>query len=171
MLGNFVLGGGFLNSRLATRIRQQDGLSYGVGSSLDAGDIDTVGNFVTYAIYAPENAAKLEAAMSQEVSRAVKQGFTAEELEKARAGLLEYRQAARSQDGGLARQLAGYLYLGRTLAFDATIEETLAKLKPEDVRKAMEKHVDWAKVLQVKAGDFANAEKKAKASVKVPAAP
>ncbi|MCY1018276.1 M16 family metallopeptidase [Pyxidicoccus sp. MSG2] len=171
MLGNFVLGGGFLNSRLATRIRQQDGLSYGVGSSLDAGDIDTVGNFVTYAIYAPENAAKLEAAMSQEVSRAVKQGFTAEELEKARAGLLEYRQAARSQDGGLARQLASYLYLGRTLAFDATIEEKLAKLKPEDVRKAMERHVDWAKVLQVKAGDFANAEKKAKAPVKAPAAP
>ncbi len=171
MLGNFVLGGGFLNSRLATRIRQKDGLSYGVGSGLDAGDIDAVGNFVTYAIYAPENATRLEAAMREEVSRAVKQGFTAEELEKARAGLLEYRQAARAQDGGLARQLAGYLYLGRTMAFDATIEEKLAKLKPEDVRKAMERHVDWAKVTQVKAGDFANAEKKAKAPVQAPAAP
>jgi zinc protease len=109
--------------------------------------------------------------MGQEVSRAVKQGFTAEELEKARAGLLEYRQAARSQDGGLARQLAGYLYLGRTLAFDATLEAKLAKLKPEDVRKAMERHVDWARVLQVKAGDFANVEKKAKAPVNAPAAP
>ncbi|MFZ1750789.1 MAG: pitrilysin family protein, partial [Saprospiraceae bacterium] len=32
MMGNFMLGGGFLNSRLATRIRQKDGLSYGVGS-------------------------------------------------------------------------------------------------------------------------------------------
>ncbi|QSQ21494.1 insulinase family protein [Pyxidicoccus parkwayensis] len=171
MLGNFVLGGGFLNSRLATRIRQQDGLSYGVGSSLDAGDIDAVGNFVTYAIYAPENATRLEAAMREEVTRALQKGFSAEELEKARAGLLEYRQAARSQDGGLARQLAGYLYLGRTLTFDASIEEKLAKLHPEDVRKAMERHLDWAKVLQVRAGDFANAEKKAKASVKAPAAP
>ena len=37
VLGNFLLGGGFLNSRLATRVRQQDGLSYSVGSSLSAG--------------------------------------------------------------------------------------------------------------------------------------
>jgi zinc protease len=171
LLGNFVLGGGFLNSRLATRIRQQDGLSYGVGSSLDVSDLDMVGNFVTYAIHAPENAARLEAAMREEVSRAVKEGYKAEELEKARAGLLEYRQAARAQDGGLARQLASYLYLGRTLAFDAALEEKLARLKPEDVRKAMERHLDWAKVTQVKAGDFANAEKKAKAPVQAPAAP
>jgi len=171
MLGDFVLGGGFLNSRLATRIRQQDGLSYGVGSGLDAGDLDAVGNFVTYAIFAPENATRLEAAMREEVSRAVQKGYSDEELEKARAGLLEYRQAARAQDGGLARQLAGYLYLGRTLAFDATIEEQLSRLKPEDVRKAMARHLDWAKVTQVKAGDFVNVEKKAKAPVQAPAAP
>ena len=171
LLGNFVLGGGFLNSRLATRIRQNDGLSYGVGSSVDVGDIDPVGSFVTYAIYAPENAGKLEAAMREEVTRAVKEGFKPDELEKARAGLLEYRQAARAQDSGLARQLASYLYLGRTLAFDAELEAKLAKLKPEDVRKAMERHLDWAKAAQVKAGDFAAAEKKAKAPVQAPASP
>jgi zinc protease len=101
----------------------------------------------------------------------VKEGFKPDELEKARAGLLEYRQAARAQDSGLARQLASYLYLGRTLAFDAELEGRLAKLKPEDVRKAMERHLDWTKVAQVKAGDFAAAEKKAKAPVQAPASP
>ena len=35
VLGNYMLGGGFLNSRLATRIRQKDGLSYGGGSQLE----------------------------------------------------------------------------------------------------------------------------------------
>lgn len=30
ILGNYILGGGFLNSRLATRIRQKEGISYGV---------------------------------------------------------------------------------------------------------------------------------------------
>ena len=29
-LGGYMLGGGFLNSRLAVRIRQKEGLSYGV---------------------------------------------------------------------------------------------------------------------------------------------
>ncbi|MBZ4411657.1 insulinase family protein [Myxococcus sp. XM-1-1-1] len=165
MLGNFVLGGGFLNSRLATRIRQKDGLSYGVASSLNPGDIDAVGTFITYAIYAPENASRLELAMREEVTSALQKGYSAEELEKARAGLLEYRQAGRAQDGGLARRLASYLYLGRTLAFDAELEQKLAKLKPEDVRQAMARHVDWTKVTQVKSGDFVGAEKKAKVPV------
>jgi zinc protease len=159
VLGNFVLGGGFLNSRLATRIRQKDGLSYGVGSSLSAGAMDEVGSFVAYAIHAPRNAGRLEAAMREELARVVQQGFTAEELEKARSGLLEYRQAGRSQDGSLARQLAGYLYLGRTLDFDAGFEARMAKLQPQDVQKALARHLDGAKLTVVKAGDFAGAQK------------
>ena len=35
VIGNYMLGGGFFNSRLATRLRQKDGLSYGVGSGLN----------------------------------------------------------------------------------------------------------------------------------------
>ncbi|MCE9668431.1 insulinase family protein [Myxococcus stipitatus] len=171
MLGNFMLGGGFLNSRLATRIRQKDGLSYGVGSNIDPGDLDTVGLFMAYAIYAPENAGRLETAMREEVSRVLEKGYSDDEMNKARSGLLEYRQAARAQDANLARRLSSYLYLGRTLTFDAALEQNLAKLKPEDVRKTMARHLDWSKVTQVKAGDFVGAEKRAKAPVKAPAAP
>ena len=94
-----------------------------------------------------------------------------EELEKARSGLLEYRQAGRSQDGGLARQLANYLYLDRTLDFDASFEARMAKLQPQDVQKALSRHLDWAKLTVVKAGDFAGAQKKAQAPVPAQPAP
>ncbi|WP_309887922.1 pitrilysin family protein [Archangium sp.] len=171
VLGNFVLGGGFLNSRLATRVRQQDGLSYTVSSSLSAGAMDPVGTFSTFAIYAPQNAGKLESAVREEVERVLGKGFTADELEKARSGLLEYRRTGRSDDGGLARTLAAYLYYGRTLEFDAAFEKRMSGLKPEDVRAALAKHLDWKKVTVVKAGDFAGAEKKAKAPVPSPPAP
>ncbi|HLM47773.1 MAG TPA: pitrilysin family protein [Myxococcaceae bacterium] len=171
VLGNFVLGGGFLNSRLATRVRQQDGLSYTVSSSLSAGAMDPVGTFSTFAIYAPQNAGKLESAVREEVERVLGKGFTADELEKARSGLLEYRRTGRSDDGGLARTLAAYLYYGRTLEFDAAFEKRMSGLKPEDVRAALAKHLDWKKVTVVKAGDFAGAEKKAKAPVTTPPAP
>ena len=53
VIGNFMLGGGFLNSRLATRIRQKEGLSYGVGSWFQGSSQDDSGNFGAYAIYAP----------------------------------------------------------------------------------------------------------------------
>lgn len=171
MMGNFVLGGGFLNSRLATRVRQKDGLSYGVGSSVDSGDLDPVGSFLTYAIYAPQNAQKLEVAMREEITRAVDKGITQEELTKARSGLLEYRQTSRAQDANLANQLASYLYFGRTLAFDAALEAKLLKLTPEDVRKALANHVDWSKATQVRAGDFVGAAKQATAPVNAPASP
>jgi zinc protease len=58
VLGNYMLGGGFLNSRL----RQQEGLSYGVASGLNASALDESGRFTGNAVYAPQNAAKLEAA-------------------------------------------------------------------------------------------------------------
>lgn len=37
VLGNFILGGGSLSSRLGDRVRQQEGLSYGVRSGVSAG--------------------------------------------------------------------------------------------------------------------------------------
>ena len=76
VLGNYMLGGGFLNSRLAVRVRQKEGLSYGVGSQFNASSLDKVGNFMVYAIYAPQNLGKLEAAIDEEVRRAISTGFT-----------------------------------------------------------------------------------------------
>ena len=60
-----MLGGGFFNSRLATRIRQKEGISYGVGSQLYADAQDKSGGFMIYAIYAPENRDRLEAAYKE----------------------------------------------------------------------------------------------------------
>ena len=58
VMGNYMLGGGFLNSRLATRIRVKDGLSYGVGSSLSAKSNEEDGQFQAFAIAAPQNVAE-----------------------------------------------------------------------------------------------------------------
>ena len=167
-MGNFMLGGGFLNSRLATRIRQKEGLSYGVGSSLSASALDELGSFSSYAIYAPENVERLDKAWTEELQKATQQGFTQDELNRARQGLLEYRQTGRAQDGGLARTLADYLFFDRTLKFDAELDRRLAALTPKDVQQALARHVDPAKVLRVRAGDFAGAAKKAKAPLAAP---
>ncbi len=155
ILGNYMLGGGFLNSRLAVRIRQKDGLSYGVGSQLGAGAIDKTGNFFTFAIYAPQNRDKLEKAFKEELERALKDGFTAEELESAKKGWLQSRQVSRAQDAELAGKLLGYTFLNRTLAWDADFEKKVMALTPEQITAAMRKHLDPAKISIFKAGDFA----------------
>ncbi|HEY5610037.1 MAG TPA: insulinase family protein [Thermoanaerobaculia bacterium] len=153
-LGNFMLGGGFLNSRLATRIRQKDGLSYGVGSGFFASALDNYGQFFAQAIYAPENATKLEAAFKDELDKLLQDGFTEQEVAEAKSGWLQSRQVGRSQDAGLSRMLANYLFIGRTLSWDAEFEKKVEALTPQQIHEAMKRHIDPSKISIVKAGDF-----------------
>ncbi|NJN40381.1 MAG: insulinase family protein [Gammaproteobacteria bacterium] len=88
VLGNYLLGGSS-DSRLWRRIREQDGLSYSVGSWLTAGSWDAAGEFGVSAIYAPENRARLEAAVREEIERALAEGFTDEEVANAGKGLIK----------------------------------------------------------------------------------
>ncbi|MFB0948178.1 MAG: pitrilysin family protein [Spirosomataceae bacterium] len=154
MLGNYMLGGGFLNSRLATRIRQKDGLSYAVGSQLSASAQDENGTFLTYAMYAPENAAKLEIAFEEELNRVRNEGFTEEELKAARDGYLQSFQVGRSKDNELSGKLNNYLYIDRTMDYDSKMEDQIKDMTVEQINTAFRKYIDPAKAVKIKAGDF-----------------
>ncbi len=155
LMGNEVLGGGFLNSRLATRIRQKDGASYGVGSFLDISSEDRASRFTGYAIYAPENAGRVESAFREEVDRALKDGLTTDELDKARQGWLQNQQVGRANDGSLAGDLQGKVYLGRTMVFDTELERRVGALTVDQVNAALRRYLRPDKLTVIKAGDFA----------------
>lgn len=157
VLGNYMLGGGFLNSRLAVRIRQKEGLSYGVGSQFQASSLDKSGVFMAFAIYAPQNRDKLETAFKEEIEKMLKDGFTAEEIAAAKKGWLQSRQVSRAQDAELAGRLNGYNFLNRTLAWDADLEKKVESLAAEQITTALRRHINLAKISIVKAGDFAKA--------------
>ena len=155
VLGDYMLGGGFLNSRLAARIRQKEGLSYGVGSFVGAGALDSSGTFMTYAIYAPQNVRRLETAFREEIDRALRDGFTATEVEQAKAGWLQDRAVTRSRDQTLVSMLGSYLHLNRTLAYDADLERMVAALTPAQINAALRRYLIPGKISIVEAGDFA----------------
>jgi zinc protease len=161
VLGNYMLGGGFLNSRLMTRIRGKDGLSYGVGSQIQGDNFDKSGGFLAYAIYAPENLEKLQKAFNEEIARVLAEDFTAQEIEQAKSGWLQSRDVSRAQDNELVGSLAHYLFVGRTLAWDAEFEKKVMALDGPQIRAALQRHLVPAKFTIVKAGDFAGAAKKA----------
>jgi len=152
-MANYMLGSG-PGSRLWDRVREKEGLSYGVGSQLYASPIDKAGVFLTYAIYAPQNEEKLEAAFREEVARVLKDGFEANEIAEAKSGWLQSRQVSRAQDPSLARTLSIHLYLGRTLGWDADFERKVEALTGDQILQAMRKYLDLSKMTVVKAGDF-----------------
>jgi zinc protease len=153
-IGGYMLGGGFLNSRLATRIRQKDGLSYSVSGRFFASALDKDGGFSAFMIYNPENLAKLETAFREEIERAAKDGFTQEELDAAKSGWGKSRKVGRSADGQLAGTLNSYLFTGRTLKWDADFEQKVQNLSLAEVNAAFKKYLDYSKMIVVKAGDF-----------------
>jgi zinc protease len=164
VFGNYMLGGGFLNSRFATRIRVKDGLSYGVGSMLSAKSFEEDGRFMAYAIAAPQNVSKVEAAFTEELNRALKHGFTGKEIDEDRVGWLQSRQVTRSEDRSLAQSLATHDNDDRTFAFDEDLENKVRNLTANDINAAMRAVLDPAQVSIVKAGDF----KKAAATTAAP---
>ena len=157
VFGNYMLGGGFLNSRLATRIRVKDGLSYGVGSSFSAKADEKDGQFQIYAIAAPQNVAKVEAAFKEEIARALKEGFTQKELDADRSGWLQSRQVNRAEDRSLATTLTIRDYDGRTFYWDEALEKKVTALTADEIVAAMRRHLDPSQVSIVKAGDFQKA--------------
>ncbi len=154
VMGNYLLGGGFLNSRLAVRIRQKEGLSYGVGSYLQAGQTDKVGAFGSYAIFNPTNLEKLKIAYQDEINLLLKNGINDTELKDAINGYLQSRNVSRSQDRELVGRLSNYLYYDRTLAWDADLEKKIAALTVNDINAAVRKWIDPSKITYVEAGDF-----------------
>ena len=154
IMGDFMFGGGFLNSRLATRIRQKEGISYGIGSWVDINSNDESGSFGSYAIYNPENKARLETAWNEELDKVLQKGFTEDELKQAKTGFIQYRENSRADDGQLADRLNRYLFLDRTMNWDKTIDAKLQKLTTADVNNSMKKFLAKDKISYVKAGDF-----------------
>jgi zinc protease len=160
-MANYILGAGTLSSRLGVRIRQKEGLSYGVTSSLGVSSQDRRASFTISAIVNPQNLARLRVCAIEELDRMLRDGVTADELDKAREGYLQSMKISRSSDAALAGTLGSLRHLGRTMAWEADFEKKIAALTPEQVGAAMKRHIDPKKLVVVAAGDVGDEQKPA----------
>ncbi|GAB2914908.1 insulinase family protein [Paralcaligenes sp. KSB-10] len=135
-VANYLLGGSE-TSRLWNRIRVKEGLSYDVRSSLNASSYEPSGDWSIYAIQAPQNSHRLQTAVQEELARALRDGFSADEVREGIAALLSYRKLARAQDNVLAGAWINYMQQGRTFAWSEKIDQALSALTAEKVNAAL----------------------------------
>jgi zinc protease len=154
VLGNYMFGGNTLSSRLGNRIRQKEGLSYGVTSSLTVSSEDRRTAFTISAIVNPRNIERLQQCALEELQRLLRDGVTAEELNQARDGYLQALKVARASDAALAGTLGYLRHLDRTMLWEAQLEKKLAAVTPDQVKSALNRHVTADKLVVVTAGDF-----------------
>ncbi|MEO6278852.1 pitrilysin family protein [Roseateles sp.] len=149
-----IFGGGGLESRLSERVRQKEGLTYGIGASLGASYWGTAGSFAIQASYAPDKRERVIAVVQEEVARMAADGVTAAELARAKKDILEGRKQGRADPGALAGGLTSLAERGETWAAAQKRDEALAAVTVEQANAAWRKHIDAKNFIISTAGDF-----------------
>jgi zinc protease len=151
LLAANTLGGG-MSGRLSRVLRDKLGLTYGAFAGFIADAKSERAVLMTNVILAPQNAGKVEAGLQGELERFA--SLTQEELDQARKEMLQNRFQSRASDGELVVQLASLATTDRTLEWEGKLDDALQAVSVAQVNAAVKKHVNPAKLVLVKAGDF-----------------
>lgn len=154
LIGNYIMGGGPLSSRIADRVRKQDGLSYTAMTSFRGASEDDRGTYMILCISNPMNTEKVASTVKEEVVRMTQDGVTAEELATAKESYLTNRKGGRARDSRIASELVKNLRTGRTMDFQQASDEKISTLTKDQVDAALKRVNDPEKMIIITAGDF-----------------
>ncbi len=155
LMSNELLGGGaFLSSRIPQRLRENEGMSYGAGSFINVQYKYNTGSWGVYAFFNPIYKGRLDSALKQEVDKAIKGGFTADELSKSKNSWIEQNKTTLGSNENLAGILNFYMLTERDLTEYTKFQEKIDALSLDAVNAALRKHFDKSKLVMVYGGDF-----------------
>ena len=149
--------GGYTGSRLWTRLREHEGLSYNIETWVIAGWDDDAASFDGVAIVAPQNLSAAKRSLNDELSKlsgATPGGeITADELQRAKDALARSTLTQLSSDETLVQLLTDSAEKGRTLAFSKDLLAKIAAVTPADATRVAKKLLDVKRLSEVDAGD------------------
>ncbi len=146
--------GGDADSRIWTRLREREGLAYGAGASLAGNSFEPRSRFALQASAASDKADAALAALQDELARALKDGFTPAEVERAKRAWLQARKTALRDERSYAASLAQGLYSGRDYAWLARYDAAIARVDAAQATRALRKYLaDAPLVWSVGRGD------------------
>ncbi|MFH6997196.1 M16 family metallopeptidase [Flavobacterium sp. FlaQc-57] len=155
VMANEMLGsGGFLTARIPMRLREKEGISYGAGSFIDIPVTNDAAYWLYYAFLNPTKKNAVETAAKEEISKALKDGFTAEELKSNLVSWLNERKTRLGNDVTLMALTNAYLQYGTPLDDYDALESKVKALKVDEVNTALKKYLSLDKMTSVYAGDF-----------------
>jgi zinc protease len=145
-------GGG--SGRLWDRIREKEGLSYGVGASVSGGQFDRHAEWIFSAIAAPQNMDRVKADFDEETARARRDGFTADEMQRAKDAITAASRLARAQDAVLGGALLSFVERGKTPKYLGELDALRAQITLDEVNAAFRKYIVPEKMVFGEAGEF-----------------
>jgi len=152
--------GGNEGSLLWQRLREHEGLSYGVQAWATAGSTDDAGGLFIYAIVAPQNLAKAKAFILEEFGKVAAGSIDDKQLQHAKDSWIKDQDTSLSDDGYVLGMLSNHLYRGRTTEFTKQTRAKIQAVTVADVQRVAKKYYDAKRLTIVDAGDQAKAAAK-----------
>lgn len=151
-IANYTLGAGFAG-RLMQTVRDKDGLTYSISSSL-GGNITTGGYWFVNASFNPTLFQKgLDATMVQ-VDKWVKDGITEKELENKKTNLIGSFKVGMATTTGMARTILSFVERDLEPSYIEQYPKDVEKVTLKQVNDAIKKYIQLDKMIIVKSGSL-----------------
>ena len=128
--------------------------STNAGSFIDIPVTNDAAYWLYYAFLNPTKKNAVEVAAKEEIAKALKDGFTAEELKSNLVSWINERKTRLGNDVTLMALTNTYLQYGIPLDDYDALETKVKALKVEEVNAALKKYLSLEKMTSVYAGDF-----------------
>ncbi|MBC7874173.1 MAG: insulinase family protein, partial [Ferruginibacter sp.] len=112
------------------------------------------GTWGLYAFFNPIYKGRLDSALRNEVDKAIKGGFTQDELSKAKKSWEEQNRTTLGNNDNLAGIIQFYMLTERDLDEFIKFGDKINALTLEGVNGALRKHFDQSKLVLIYGGDF-----------------
>jgi zinc protease len=152
VLANSALGQSSLTSRLGVRVRDTEGLTYGIHSGFAATHL--AGPFAVSLTVKPASRDAAVAATLEEIRRFVREGMTAKELIDEQSAHAGRYKVDLGSNGGIAHAIDAAVYYGLGISYLDLFPSLVAAVTKEEADSAFAKRVDPDRFTIVSAGSF-----------------
>ena len=155
MMGVYILGGNF-SARLMQTVRDEQGLTYGIGSSISGLKFGLDGYWTTWGTFAPQLIDKGKEATLEQIQIWYNNGITKDELEAKKSTITGTFKVSLDTTGGLVNQILSNVERSKEIKHLDQYPEIINNLKLDQVNNAIGKYIDPKKLTIVSAGSFNN---------------
>ena len=149
----YVLGGNF-SARLMQSIRDEAGLTYGIGSSLSGTGFGSDGYWSTLATFAPDLLEKGKRATRNQIEEWYNSGITEKELKEKKTTIMRAYKVGLDSTGGLAARILSNAQQREKIEHLDKYPEIIKNISLDKVNKTIKKYIKPKQLTFVAAGTF-----------------
>jgi zinc protease len=151
-LANSALGQSSLTSRLGVRVRDTEGLTYGIHSSFHATHIP--GPFAVTVTVKPESRDAAVASTLDEITKFLRTGLTPREIEEEKSSRIGKFQVDLASNGGIAQALDAAVYYGLGVEYLDRFPSLVESITRDEADAAFRERVHPDRFTIASAGSF-----------------